>query len=205
MKKKLLVFILIFFIESFFSLCFAKATKVTALQEFNSTNPPKYFRVRLSEDLEISETKTLYKYYTLNGYIYDVIPPKRLKRGASFVFVPTHYTDYSNKTYPMTNVVSQYTTNKFTLKNFTISSALSMAIGAVPAFVVTTGYYAFDGAKKNEEGNRFKSSATEVYENSCLSLGEKGDNLYIQKNQEFYLNFVIIEQQEPNYEYTKIN
>ncbi len=201
MFKKILVLFLIIIFQSNILLAYAKKVEVKALLPFDSLNPPKNFSVMLNEDFEVSEVKTLYKYYTLNGYIYEVIPPKRLKQSASFIFIPTSYTDFSHKTYPLTNVVSKYTT-KFALKSFTITSALILAVGLVPAIVVSTGYFAVDGAMKNNDGNRLKSSATEVYDKSYLSMGEKGKNLHISKNQDFLLDIVVIKQQEPNYEYS---
>ncbi len=201
MLKKILVLFLIIAFQSNMLLAYAKKVEVKALQPFDSLHPPKNFSVMLNEDFNISEIKTLYKYYTLNGYIYEVIPPKRMKQSASFIFIPTSYTDFAHKTYPLTNVVSKYTT-KFALTSFTVTSALILAVGLVPALVVSTGYFAVDGAMKNNDGNRLKSSATEVYDNSYLSMGEKGKNLYIYKNQDFLLDIVVIKQQEPNYEYT---
>lgn len=201
MFKKILVLFLIIIFQSNILLAYAKKVEVKAILPFDSLNPPKNFSVMLNEDFEVSEVKTLYKYYTLNGYIYEVIPPKRLKQSASFIFIPTSYTDFSHKTYPLTNVVSKYTT-KFALKSFTITSALILAVGLVPAIVVSTGYFAVDGAMKNNDGNRLKSSATEVYDKSYLSMGEKGKNLHISKNQDFLLDIVVIKQQEPNYEYS---
>lgn len=201
MFKKILVLFLIIIFQSNILLAYAKKVEVKALLPFDSLNPTKNFSVMLNEDFEVSEVKTLYKYYTLNGYIYEVIPPKRLKQSASFIFIPTSYTDFSHKTYPLTNVVSKYTT-KFALKSFTITSALILAVGLVPAIVVSTGYFAVDGAMKNNDGNRLKSSATEVYDKSYLSMGKKGKNLHISKNQDFLLDIVVIKQQEPNYEYS---
>lgn len=202
MLKKIVTLFIIIALQSNVLMAYAKKVEVKAMQPFDSLHPPKNFSVMLNEDFEYSDTKVLYKYYNLNGYIYEVIPPKRMKQSASFIFIPTSYTDFSHKTYPLTNVVSKYTT-KFALKNFTITSAIIMAIGLVPAVVVSTGYFAVDGAIKNNDGNRLKSSATEVYDKTYLSMGEKGKNLYIYKNQDFLLDIVVIKQQEPNYEYSQ--
>lgn len=204
MIKKFLALFLIILLQSNFSFAFAKSIKVTALQVFDSLNPPKNFKVKLDENLNLSEEKTLYKNYILSGYIYTVIPPKRLKQDASFIFIPTEYTDFFNNIYPLNNVVCKYTT-KFELKDFTINSALILGFGAVPGLLAAAGYYAAEGAIKNQDGNRFKSSTTEAYEKSYLSLGEKGNNLHIDKNQNFLLNIVVIKNQEPNYEITPVN
>lgn len=197
--KKLLILFLILFIQFFYTNCKAKTIKVVALENFDSLNPPKNFSVNLDETFKLSEEKSLYKYYTLKGYIYEVIPPKRLKQNASFIFIPTSYTDYSNKTHELTNVVSKYTT-KFAIKDFSINSALLLTIGAVPTIAATTGYFAVEGAIKNEKGNRLKSSTTNAYEKSYLSLGKKGKPLKIKKNQPFLLDIIVIKEHAPNYE-----
>lgn len=63
------------------------------------------------------------------------------------------------------------------------------------------------GAVKNEQGNRAKSAAVSVYENSPLSYINKGKELEIQEGQIFVMSFKQIKDDEedkdkPNYEYT---
>ena len=53
--------------------------------------------------------------------------------------------------------------------------------------------------------NKRKNNAENVYENSPLSLIEKGDFLKIQSNQDFLLNFIFIKNNAPNYDYQKVN
>ena len=71
---------------------------------------------------------------------------------------------------------------------------------------MSLGYNAVEGAVKNEQDNRFKSSVTSVYENSPVSYVEKGNEIEISKNQVFLLNFKIKCEKDnlPNYEYEKL-
>lgn len=179
----------------------AKVVKVQAVTAFDSNNPPKNFKIKLKDNI-VNEQVSFFKGMTMSGYIYQTIPPKRLKQDASFIFIPTKYTDLQGASHPLTNIVCKYTT-KIKPKE-AITNALYV-FGSVPVMAVTAGYYATEGAKNNKQnGNKtdtLKASAENVYDNSPLSLIEKGDYLKIKPNQEFLLNFVIIKQQEPNYEY----
>ena len=68
-----------------------------------------------------------------------------------------------------------------------------------------SGVALVQGAVKNEQGNRAKSAAVSVYENSPLSYINKGKELEIQKGQVFVMSFKQIKDEEedkPNYEYT---
>ena len=73
---------------------------------------------------------------------------------------------------------------------------------------ISLGYHAVEGAVKNEEGNRFKSSAVSVYESTPFSYVEKGEEIVIPKNNIFILNFKVKgeenEEDKPNYEFTPL-
>ena len=184
---------------------FAKKVKVQAVTPFDSNNPPHNFTVRL-QDAIINDSLFLYKGTVINRYIYQTIPPKRLKQSASFIYIPTNYVDVNGQKQPITNVVTQYTT-KFRPKE-TITNALYL-FGGVPVALATAGFYAAQGAmeEKNSTNKKdtLKASAENVYANSPLSLIEKGDYLKINRNQEFLLNFVFIKNEAPNYDYQEVN
>ena len=201
MKK---LFILLFIFLAIPLTASAKVIKVQAITPFDSNNPPHNFSIRLKDNI-INEDVSFYKGMVMSGYIYQTIPPKRLKQDASFIFIPTKYVDFQGSVHPLTNVVCKHAT-RFKPKE-AITNALYV-FGTVPIMAVTAGYYATEGAINNKRPNQkdtLKASAENVYENSPLSLIEKGDFLRIKQNQDFLLNFVIIKQQEPNYEYKKVN
>ncbi len=184
---------------------FAKKVKVQAVTPFDSNNPPHNFTIKLNEPI-INDTLFLYKDTIISGYIYQTIPPKRLKQSASFIYIPTSYIDINGRKQIITNVVTQYTT-KFRPKE-TITNALYI-FGGVPVALATAGFYAAQGAMEDKnttnKKDTIKASAENVYENSPLSLIEKGDFLKINKNQEFLLNFIFIKNEAPNYDYQKVN
>ena len=72
----------------------AKTIEVEALSDFSSVNPPKTMSVKVVVDVYNDENQlAVPKGTIINGKIVDVKDPKRLKRNATFSFVPTTYTD----------------------------------------------------------------------------------------------------------------
>ena len=62
---------------------------------------------------------------------------------------------------------------------------------------LSTGVAAIEGAVKNEEGNRIKSTAVSVYEASPLSYIEKGEELDIKSGESFFLKFPSNKKRKP--------
>ena len=201
MVKKILIVFLAIIIQNFYCFAYAKTVKVTALTDYNSKKPPYSFKVRLDEPIFLSDNKIIYTDYILNGYIYKNIPPKRLKQDANFIFIPTSYTDTNNVSTGVDNIVATRATtiNKTEL---VVSSALVFTIGLIPALIATTGFFAAEGALQDKSGDKLSSSVNSAYEKSYLSIGKKGNELFIKKNQEFLLNIAIIKEQAPNYSFS---
>lgn len=202
MKKFIALFLVLLIQFSALTAC-AKTIRVKSLTDFDSINPPKNYSVEVLDPYYV-ETENVYLNpgYILNGYIAQVIPPKRLKQDASFVYVPTTYMDSNNVAHPLKTVVGARTT-KFNSTELVVSSALTMTIGLVPALLAIPGFFAAEGAIKAKDGNRTKASIDGAYNNSVLSYWQKGKNLHIQRNEDFLLNIALIKSQEPNYSYTQ--
>ena len=66
----------------------ARIVKVAAESNFTTANPPETWKVSLVEDVETKTGQILKAGSIIEGKITDVVQPKRLKRDASFVFVP---------------------------------------------------------------------------------------------------------------------
>lgn len=186
----------------------AKAIAVQALDDFSTENPSSTMRIKVLEDVVINEETTLASGCVVEGKIVDVVSPKRLKRNASFTFVPLNYTDLNGKTYD----VKGYYPAKYTTKLNKGELAKTAALGVGSFFVkgLSLGYSAIEGAVKNEKDNRFKSSVNSVYEDSPFSYVEKGGEIVIQKEQNFFLNFKVkddVENEEnlPNYNYVELD
>lgn len=185
----------------------AKPIAVEALSDFTTENPPKEMSIKLLEDIAVDDTLTIKAETIVDGNVIDVTDPKRLKRNASFTFVPTSYKDERGQVV----VIKNYYPAKYTTKINKGQLAKSAALGVGNFFVkgLSIGYSAVEGAIKNEKDNRFKSSVTEVYQDSPLSYVEKGEELVIEKGQLFFLNFRtkddVPEEDKPNYEYTELS
>lgn len=185
---------------------FAKAIAVQALDDFSTENPSSTMRVKTLEDIVINENTTINSGDIVEGKIVDVASPKRLKRDASFTFVPLSYTDINGKTFD----IKGYYPAKYTTKLNKGELAKTAALGVGNFFVkgLSLGYSAVEGAVKNEKDNRFKSSINSVYEDSPFSYVEKGEEIVIKKEQNFFLNFKIKDDSDdenlPNYQYEEL-
>lgn len=187
---------------------FAKAIAVQALDGFSTEAPSSSMRIKMLEDVMIDDNITLNFGYIVSGKIIDITEPKRLKRDASFTFVPLTYTDLNGKTFE----IKGYYPAKYTTKLNKGELAKTAALGVGSFFVkgLSLGYSAIEGAVKNEKDNRFKSSVNEVYEDSPFSYVEKGGEIVIQKEQNFFLNFDVKDEEEkdsnlPNYNYVELD
>ena len=71
----------------------AKDIKVEALADFSTTNPPKTWQVKTLESFVADNGITVHQNTIITGKIEKVTAAKRLKRNASFRFVPKTYLD----------------------------------------------------------------------------------------------------------------
>lgn len=210
MRQKILYFCFLMVLSCMFGKAYAQTVEVSALDNISTANPPKVISVKLIDSLEISDEQILNPGVILNGKLTDVVSPRRLKRDADFSFKPTSYIDLNGISHPLSNIKASYTEpiNKGEL-------AKDAALTAGSFFVkgLSTGVAAVEGAVKNEEGNRLKSSVVSVYESSPLSYVQKGEDINIQSGQCFFLKFpksgkIVQEQpqtnkvQGQNYSYT---
>ena len=168
----------------------AEILKVQALSEFNTENPPSSIEVKAVSDMDLNEELLIMDGYILKGNLVDVVSPKRLKRDATFSFVLTEYTDNNGTKHivnPQEHLYKGKFTTQFNYKHVAKTAALS--VGNFFLQGLSIGYAAVEGAVKNEEGNRVKSSAISVYESTPISYVEKGEDIVILKDQIFCLKF----------------
>ncbi len=168
----------------------AETLQVQALSEFNTENPPASIEVKAVSDMDLDEELLIMDGYILKGNLVDVVSPKRLKRDATFSIVLTEYTDNNGQKHIIPPDGKQFKgkfTTKFDYKHAAKTAALS--VGNFFLKGLSIGYAAVEGAVKNEEGNRVKSSAMSVYESTPVSYVEKGEDIVILKDQVFYLKF----------------
>ena len=181
----------------------AETLQVQALSEFNTENPPASIEVKAVSDMDLDEELLIMDGYILKGNLVDVVSPKRLKRDATFSIVLTEYTDNNGQKHIIPPDGKQFKgkfTTKFDYKHAAKTAALS--VGNFFLKGLSIGYAAVEGAVKNEEGNRVKSSAMSVYESTPISYVEKGTDIVILKDQVFCLKFKLKDEKEKNSEDT---
>ena len=204
MKKILLTLICL----SQISACFAADyLKVTAMEDFSTDSPKDTFNVRLREE------GTLGKYELptnsiLHCQVLQVVDPKRGKRNAVFFVKPLTYTQGDETLQIQEDMYGKYTTvvlSKEEIKKLPYWKMVkngALMVGSYFVKGLSIGVAFVEGVAKNEQDNRLKSGVTNAYEESPISLVEKGEQLDIKTGDDFYFVFKTEEDvQEPNYTY----
>lgn len=204
MKKILLTLICL----SQISACFAADyLKVTAMEDFSTDSPKESFNVRLREE------GTLGKYELptnsiLHCQVLQIVDPKRGKRNAVFFVKPLTYTQGNETLQIQEDMYGKYTTvvlSKEEIKKLPYWKMVkngALMVGSYFVKGLSIGVAFVEGVAKNEQDNRLKSGVTKAYEESPISLVEKGEQLDIKTGDDFYFVFKTEEdEQEPNYTY----
>ena len=187
----------------------AKNVKVEALSDFSTEKPSKTWSVKLVDDMVTNDGTVYYAGSVIHGNIVGVTDPKRLKRNASFTFIPVTY--YDARTKQSYNIKNDFEGKYSVMTDVTpLSVAKTGAIAAGNHFIsgfIGPSIALVEGTIKNEEGNRAKSAVVSVYESTPLSYASKGKQLDIKKGQIFVMSFKLMGEEEsvenkPNYEYT---
>lgn len=184
---------------------FAKNIKVEAMSDFSTANPPKTWQVRVVEGFVTTSGFKVNSGSIIEGRIEDVKSAKRLKRDSSFKFIPEFYYDeqIGSAMQIKKDFIGKY--NKLSevdAKTIAKKGAVTAGNILITPFL-GAGVALVEGTVKNEEGNRAKSAAVSVYENTPLSLCNKGHELEFTKGEIFIMNFKVNEDEEnrPNYSY----
>ena len=187
MKQKFLYFVFLMLLSAMFGKTYAQTVEVESLSEFSTATPPASITIKLAEPLELSDELILDMGTTLKGDLVDVKSPKRLKRDADFSFKLKSYTALDGSSHEVTQDITASYTEPIDKGQV----AKNAAVGVGNYFVkgLSMGVAAVEGAVKNEEDNRLKSSMVSVYESSPLSLANKGEDIEIKPSQVFYLKF----------------
>ena len=165
----------------------AVSVKVKALSPFSTENPSETMSVQLLEDCELTDTLTLYKGDILYGKTTDIVSPKRLKRNASFSIIPETYVGQDGTMHEFSETLKGKYSMHMDKKE--LAKSASLTVGSYFVKGLSLGVNAVEGAIKNEEGNRFKSSVVNVYENTPFSYVETGNELNILEGDIFWLKF----------------
>lgn len=204
MKK---FFLALIFISALCQPVMAKNIKVEAMSDFSTANPPASWQVKIVEDFTNTDGFEVTAGSILEGKIENVKSPARLKRNASFTFIPVKF--YDNNSHKNYTVEKELVGKYSALSDVSVGSVAKQGAVMVGNQVVNgffgPGIALVEGAVKNEQGNRAKSAVVSAYESSPLSYINKGNELEIQKGQIFIMSFKSIKEpaeDKPNYEYT---
>lgn len=186
----------------------AKNVKVQAMSDFTTANPPETWTVKILEDFVTAGDYPVTAGSIIEGKIVDVTDPKRLKRDATFTFVPVKFYDAGKKqSFEITNRIE----GKYSALSGVSAGSLAKQGAVMVGNKLVDGFFGpgvaiVEGAVKNQQGNRAKSAAVSLYESTPLSYANKGKEMEIKKDQVFVMSFkskdAEAKKKEPNYEYT---
>ena len=167
---------------------FAEDMKVMALKDF-STDKPSEIKVQVLQTMKLDEGVVIEQGSVVTGVMVDVIPAKRLKRDATFSFMPTGYITPKREQYSINRKYVGKFSPKIEIDKTELAKTAALSVGDFFVKGLSTGFYAVQGAIKDEKGNRFVSSVQNVYENSLLSYIEKGGATCIKAQSMFTFRF----------------
>ncbi len=165
---------------------------VEALDDFDTQNPTETFKVKVIEDGQMDETKVI-KGDIINCTLEKVTDPTRAKRDAKIFFYLTSYVDKKGTHEINPKLMGKYAKkvlNKEEIKKTPKKDIAKKGVSTVGGFFVkglSYGVSFVDGVAQNQEGNRLKSGAKQVYDDSFLSLVEYGQEVQIKSGDIFYL------------------
>lgn len=186
--KRLFILVSLFLLAS---PVFAKNVKVEAMSDFSTENPPQVWSVKIVEGFATKSGYPVYAGSVIKGRIENVRDPKRLKRNATFTFIPTDYFDYCSQRWFR---VEQNLSGKYSLLSDIDAKSVAKTGAVTVGNKLLDGFFGpgvalVEGAVKNEQGNRAKSAVVSVYESTPLSYANKGKELEIKEGQVFVMNF----------------
>ena len=207
MSKKIFLIIVCIFLQ--ISACHAASQlRVMSMEDFRTDSPNETIDVRVIDATELGKY-TMPVNTILHSQVLQTIDPKRGKRSAIFYVKPLSYT-VNDTVYPieeeMYGKYSKVVLTKEEVKKLPYGKMIkngALLVGSYFVKGLSIGVSFVEGFAKNEKDNRFKSGVTNAYEESPISLVEKGNQLEILKGDEFYFVFKTEEDvEEPNYTYT---
>ena len=181
-------FLLLLFTILLCSPAMAETVIVEALNDISTLNPPSVVKLKILSNIVLDDNLTLMKGDIAEGKVINVKDPKRLKRNATFSvqLLSVHQTGTGNVIHLKDEYIGKYTTE---LNKADIAKSAALTVGNYFIHGISAGFTVVEGAVKNEENNRLKSSAVALYESSPVSYIEKGTEIHIKTNEAFYLKF----------------
>ncbi|MBR6126078.1 hypothetical protein IKQ21_00165 [bacterium] len=208
MKKGILSLIFAFLL----SVCSVQAAiqmKVSAVNEFDTEKPTKTINVRVNKDTILGNYE-LKSGDILKSNVLEVTEPKRGKRDADFYVQPYAYVSGGVTKNIDETILGRYSKTVLSkeeikkLPKLQIAEKAAVTVGSFYIKGLSQGVSLAKGVITNPDGNRVKSGVKQVYEDSIISYVEKGKELDIKPDDEFYFIFTIEDEEvnRPNYSYT---
>lgn len=196
--KKIILFVLAYVALPVFA---SENIHVQALQDYSSIKPAHTFKVKVLKPIH-TDYYSLLEGDILNCELYKTTEPTRGKRDAQIYFMLKTYVDDAG-VHPIEHkYLARYAKNVLNveaIKSIPPKTAVKKAAGVIGNHFlagVSYGISFVDGVATNPDGNRLKSGAKQVYDDSFVSLVEKGEEVVIQKGDEFYLVTKLVGEEE---------
>ncbi len=186
MWQKFLFLSFLIILSCMFAKANAQTVMVSALNEISTAKPTATVSVKLDEPLTITNEQILNSGVIITGALTDIKRPKRLKRNAKFSIEPKTYTDENGEVCKISKIKATYKTKP---DKKSLAKKAALKAGGLVVKGLTPQVAIIEGAIKNEEGNVVKSSLKSLYKASPLSYVEKGNDIDIKPEQQFYLKF----------------
>ena len=162
----------------------AAITTVDSASAFSTKNPPKTFQIKLNKKMVIGGVD-LYQNTVVNCEFSEIKHPKRLKRDATFSFIPVSYIndESDNEVVELDRSSKMRYIRTLETKNAakTVAKSAVKNVGGKVVPGLGIGISAIEGAAGAEKGQKTKSAIHSIYESSPFSLVEKGKELDIKE------------------------
>ena len=94
MKKLFMAFVAMVLSISLFQTVEAKTVQVTALEDFQTSNPPEVLHVQMNANTRLDYDLMLFQGFQVTGRV--------VKQGEGFIFIPATYVNYQEESLPIT-------------------------------------------------------------------------------------------------------
>lgn len=191
--KKFLLLITMFFI--FIAPANAKATQVEALSSYDSNVPSETITFKIVTPNTIENFGLLENGDILEATVVRAKNNTRLKQNATFSVKITKITSTNGNVQYPENLYAKYTTE---IDKVETTKTVALSVGDRFVKGMTFGFRTVEGAIKNPEGNRAKSAGVALYNATPLSYISKGNDIVINKGDNFLLNIELVTPENKN-------
>lgn len=173
----------------------AKATQVEALSSYDSNVPSETITFKIVTPNTIENFGLLENGDILEATVVRAKNNTRLKQNATFSVKITKITSTNGNVQYPENLYAKYTTE---IDKVETTKTVALSVGDRFVKGMTFGFRTVEGAIKNPEGNRAKSAGVALYNATPLSYISKGNDIVINKGDNFLLNIELVTPENKN-------